>query len=51
VVFDNRTPSKYIDQEITDEILEHAHRLTVVDRVVFAAAAERLAKLADRGPA
>ena len=45
VVFDNRTPSKYVDQEVTEEILEHARRLTEADRVVFKAASRRLAEL------
>ena len=49
VVFDNRTPSKYVDQEVTEEILVHAHRLTEADRVVFEAARQRLAELAGPG--
>jgi hypothetical protein len=49
VVFDNRTPSKFVDQEVTDEILEHAHRLTEADQVVFEAASQRLAELAGLG--
>ena len=42
VVFDNRTPAKYIDQEITDEILDHARRLTRADEIVVDAARARL---------
>ena len=49
VVYDNRTPSKYVDQEVTDEILEHARRLTEADRVLFEAASQRLAELAGPG--
>ncbi|MEJ2483611.1 MAG: hypothetical protein P8049_11005, partial [Gemmatimonadota bacterium] len=42
VVFDNRTPAKYIDQEITDEVLDRARRLTRADEVVVEAARARL---------
>ncbi|MEJ2547012.1 MAG: hypothetical protein P8125_04255, partial [Gemmatimonadota bacterium] len=42
VVFDNRTPAKYIDQEITEEILDHARRLTRADEIVVELARARL---------
>ena len=49
MVFDNRTPSKFVDQEVTEEILEHAHRLTEADSVVCEAASRRLAELVGPG--
>ncbi|MCL7961303.1 MAG: hypothetical protein M8860_00460 [marine benthic group bacterium] len=42
VVYDNRTPAKYIDQEITEEVLDHARRLTRADEIVVEAARARL---------
>lgn len=44
--FDNRTPAKYVDQGVTDEVLEHARRMTEADLIVYEAANARLSELA-----
>jgi hypothetical protein len=44
--FDNRTPAKFVDQGVTDEVLEHARRMTEADRIVYEAANARLSQLA-----
>lgn len=46
--FDNRTPAKFVDQGVTDEVLEHARRMTEADRIVFEAANARLSQLSDQ---
>jgi hypothetical protein len=43
--FNNRTPSKFKDQGVTDEILEYARRMTEADQVVYDAANARLSEL------
>jgi hypothetical protein len=40
----NRTPSKYVDQPITDKVVAAARRLTEADEVLFEAAEARLAR-------
>lgn len=49
VVETNRTPSKYMNQPITDEVIAAARRLTEADEVLFKAAEARLA--VERGDA
>lgn len=44
---DNRTPSKYVDQGVTDDVLEHARRMTEADQIVYDAAAARLSTLVN----
>jgi hypothetical protein len=43
--FDNRTPARFVDQGVTDEVLEHARRMTEADRIVYEAANTRLSRL------
>ena len=45
---DNRTPARYVDQDVTDEVLEHARRMTEADRIVYEAANARLSQLASQ---
>lgn len=44
--FNNRTPPKFKDQGVTDEVLEHARRMTEADQIVYDAANVRLSELA-----
>ncbi|MEM9799777.1 MAG: hypothetical protein AAGA20_05580 [Planctomycetota bacterium] len=45
VVEKNRTPSKFVDQPITDDIVEAAKRLTEADQLLIEAAERRLSKV------
>lgn len=51
--FNNRTPSKFKDQGVTDEVLEYARQMTEADQIVYDAANARLSELTstagDRG--
>jgi hypothetical protein len=46
---DNRTPSKFKDQGVTDEVLEYARRMTEADQIVYDAANVRLSELTSTG--
>ena len=43
--FNNRTPSRFKDQGVTDEILEYARKMTEADQIVYDAANARLSEL------
>ena len=43
--YNNRTPSRFKDQGVTDEVLEYARQMTEADQIVYDAANARLSEL------